>query len=147
MTETLGSAGVTAAKSLSCNANGTTCMVVGINQNKIGTGEVATYTATFPSSMTPGNYLFTLSSVQGVTPAGSPLAVGAGAAVVVALACASSPSDLNGDCVVNAVDVQIAITQALGAGLGACSTNGDINHDGKCSLADVQLVILAMLGL
>jgi hypothetical protein len=52
-----------------------------------------------------------------------------------------SPYDLNGDGVINAADVQIAINQALG--LAPC-TNGDVNHDGVCNIFDVQLVTLAI---
>ncbi len=147
MAETIGAAGTIAAKTLSCNSSGSTCLVVGINQNKVGAGEVATYTATFPTSMAPGTYTFTLSATQGVTPAGLPLSVDAGAAVNVVLACGSSVTDLNGDCITNSIDVQITVNQALTSRLGSCSTNGDINHDGKCDLTDIQLVIYAALGL
>jgi hypothetical protein len=52
--------------------------------------------------------------------------------------------DLNGDGVVNAADVQIAVNQALG--LAPC-TNGDVNKDGVCNVIDVQKVIAASLGM
>jgi hypothetical protein len=51
--------------------------------------------------------------------------------------------DLNGDNVVNAADVQIAINQALG--IAPC-TNGDLNNDAACNALDIQLVIGAALG-
>jgi hypothetical protein len=62
----------------------------------------------------------------------------AGAPVVTANAC-----DLNGDGVVNAADVQIAISQALGS--TACGS-ADLMHSGQCSVVDVQRVINASLG-
>jgi hypothetical protein len=55
----------------------------------------------------------------------------------------SNACDLNGDGVVNAADVQIAVNQAIGT--SACS-NGDVNHDGVCNILDVQTVINASLG-
>jgi hypothetical protein len=56
---------------------------------------------------------------------------------------AASACDLNGDGVVNMVDVQIAINQALG--LLPC-TSADLQHIGSCSIVDVQRVINASLG-
>jgi hypothetical protein len=57
---------------------------------------------------------------------------------------ASSKCDLNGDGLVNILDIQIAANQALG--IQVCG-NGDVNLDGACNLLDVQLVINAALGL
>jgi chitodextrinase len=51
--------------------------------------------------------------------------------------------DLNGDGVVNAADVQIAINQALGA--VSCS-NAALQGNGVCTVVDVQRVINASLG-
>ena len=51
-----------------------------------------------------------------------------------------STYDLNADGLVNVLDAQIAISQALGT--SPC-TNGDVNHDGKCNVIDVQLVATA----
>jgi hypothetical protein len=55
----------------------------------------------------------------------------------------SSPCDLNGDGVVNSLDVQIAINQALG--LAACTT-ADLERTGACTVTGVQRVINASLG-
>jgi hypothetical protein len=55
----------------------------------------------------------------------------------------SSACDLNADGVVNSLDVQIAIGQALGS--SSCS-NGDLNADGICNIVDVQRVINAASG-
>ncbi len=58
-------------------------------------------------------------------------------------ATAQPTCDLNADGVVNAVDVQIAINQALG--ITACGT-ADLQQSGSCSIVDVQRVITAALG-
>ena len=55
----------------------------------------------------------------------------------------SNPCDLNGDGVVDSLDVTLAINQALG--LSACGTS-DLVHNGNCSVVDVQRVIGASLG-
>ena len=55
----------------------------------------------------------------------------------------SSACDLNSDGMVNALDVQIAINQALG--INACST-ADLTGNGQCTVVDVQRVINASLG-
>ena len=51
--------------------------------------------------------------------------------------------DLNGDGVVNVIDVQIAINQALG--ISPCGT-ADLQQNGQCTVVDVQRVIVAALG-
>jgi len=51
--------------------------------------------------------------------------------------------DLNDDGVVNALDVQIALNQALGA--ISCGT-ADLNGNGACNVVDLQRVINAALG-
>jgi hypothetical protein len=55
----------------------------------------------------------------------------------------STACDLNGDGVVDALDVQLAINQALG--LAACST-ADLQQTGQCNVVDVQRVVNASLG-
>jgi hypothetical protein len=54
-----------------------------------------------------------------------------------------SRCDLNQDGVVNAVDVQIAINQALG--ISACSS-ADLIGNGSCSIVDIQRIINASAG-
>ncbi len=51
--------------------------------------------------------------------------------------------DLNGDGVVNILDVQSAINQALG--VSSC-TNASLQQNGQCNIIDVQRVITASLG-
>jgi hypothetical protein len=55
----------------------------------------------------------------------------------------SSACDLNGDGIVNSVDVQIAINQALG--VTACTTAA-LTGNGQCNVVDVQRIINASLG-
>ena len=57
---------------------------------------------------------------------------------------ASSPCDLNGDGVVNIVDVQIAVNQMTGAVV--CS-NADLDGNGTCNIVDLQRIVNAALGL
>jgi hypothetical protein len=54
-----------------------------------------------------------------------------------------SACDLNGDGVVNNLDVQIAINQALGT--TGC-TNASLQQNGQCNVIDVQRVVNASLG-
>jgi len=54
-----------------------------------------------------------------------------------------SPCDLNSDGVVNALDVQLAIAQALGS--TPCS-NADLDRNGICNVIDVQRIINAANG-
>ena len=54
-------------------------------------------------------------------------------------------ADINGDGVVNAIDVQLVINAALGLDIGGL--DADVNGDGTVNAIDVQLVINAALGL
>jgi hypothetical protein len=54
----------------------------------------------------------------------------------------TSPCDLNGDGVVNQIDVQLAVNQALG--ISRCTV--DLDHTGVCTIVDVQRVINAAAG-
>ena len=51
--------------------------------------------------------------------------------------------DVNSDGLVNVIDVQLSVNQALG--VTACTTS-DINGDGQCNILDVQRIINAGLG-
>lgn len=53
-----------------------------------------------------------------------------------------SACDLNGDSLVNVIDVQAAINQTLG--VAACG-GADLNRDGQCNVLDVQLEINSVL--
>ena len=73
------------------------------------------------------------------------MAVGSGAAGSVTTGSTTqfSPCDLNQDGVVNNLDVEIAISQALGT--SAC-TNASLQNNGTCTVVDVQRVVDASLG-
>ncbi len=53
--------------------------------------------------------------------------------------------DLNGDGLVNILDVQAAINAAMG--LTACTATFDLNKDGVCNVIDIQRAIGAAIGL
>ncbi|MEK7388554.1 MAG: dockerin type I domain-containing protein [Elusimicrobiota bacterium] len=55
----------------------------------------------------------------------------------------AAPTDINGDGVTDASDVQLVIDQARGR--SACTT-GDINKDGACNVADIQMIVIKTLG-
>lgn len=75
---------------------------------------------------------------------GKTLSVPAQAIAVIDLASNPSPScDVNGDGVVNVLDVQAAVDQLLG--ITPCTT-ADLQENGQCTIVDVQRVINAMLG-
>lgn len=69
---------------------------------------------------------------------GGPLATGCTAGTITAFTC-----DINGDSVINILDVQSMINQAL----GVIAAVDDLNHDGVVNVADVQKEINAALGL
>jgi len=55
-----------------------------------------------------------------------------------------SIGDVNGDEIVNAIDIQIVVNQVLG--ISTQTEAGDVNGDGSWDAADIQLVINAALG-
>ena len=55
----------------------------------------------------------------------------------------TSPCDINHDGVVDIVDMQAAVNQALG--VSACGS-ADLQQNGQCNVVDVQRVIVAILG-
>ena len=103
-----------------------------ISPGSVSTNSLGLASATLMLGLTAGANTVTATSG---TLTGSPItftATGTGASC--------SVDDLNGDGLVNVLDVQIAINQALG---GAPCTNGDVNHDHVCNVVDVQLVATA----
>lgn len=57
----------------------------------------------------------------------------------------SVPGDVDGNGVVNALDIQLVVNKVLGADIG--DRNADINGDSLVNALDVQLVVNAVLGL
>ncbi len=140
VTEVPGGAIFGPSKTLACRTDGSLCLIYGVNQTLIGSGDVAVYTVTFPSATPPGTYTFTLAGTLGVSSTGSPLSVAAGSPLTVAIL---STFDLNNDGKVDALDVGLAVQQALGK--TACGT-ADFDGNGACNLFDVEAVILKALG-
>jgi hypothetical protein len=93
-------------------------------------------TATVPASLITGAGTVTITVVSAGLTSNGLIFIISGAFL--------SFCDLNGDGVVNSIDVQLAGNQALG--IAPC-TNGDLNRDGVCNVLDVQLVTNAALGL
>lgn len=137
-----GPAATLSAKTLSCNSAGTLCLEAGLNSNTISPGVVAIYSVRLPTI--PGTYSISLPNTPapalGASPAGTAVAVAVGSPLGVVVL---SRYDLNGDGLVNQLDVNLAAQQALG--LSPC-TNADVNGDGACNLLDVQLIVAASLG-
>jgi hypothetical protein len=130
-----------AGKSLSSTilANGNVrLLTMGVNQTAVANGLAATVLFTVKAPFTTGSSLVSPLNCISSSGQGSALATGCTASTVTISSC-----DINGDGVVNVVDVQLIINQALGI-IPAVS---DLNHDGVVNVADVQIVINAALGL
>jgi hypothetical protein len=110
----------------------------GLNQTVIANGLVAYATLTLSPQFLIGSTAVTLSNCTSSSALGGSLSTGCTAGTVTAFTC-----DLNGDGVVNVVDVQLIINEAL----GVIPPIHDLNGDGVVNVADVQLVINAALGL
>jgi hypothetical protein len=125
-------------KPTTCNL--ATCLIVGdsipLNSAPLTSENLAAITLSFPNSVGPGPLTFSLSNTLGATVAGASVALNSPTVTVQIL----SPYDLNGDGVVNLLDVQLAAQQA--DGLLPCTT---ANFGSGCNISAVELVILAAL--
>jgi hypothetical protein len=151
-----GSSGTPAISSVTCSpallGGGATlnCTVV-VSQAASGSGATVVLSTSTPSLSTPGSVIVPAGSSTATFTATVGTISSNGPAVITASLNASSQSasvkllgcDLNGDGVVNNLDVQIAISQALGA--SPCSTS-DLQNNSQCSVVDVQRVVGAALG-
>jgi hypothetical protein len=148
-------AGAPAVSSLSCSptflgANGTANCTVVLSQAAL-TGGATVILSSTAGITTPGFVVVPAGSSAANFAATTGAILSYGPVVVTATLNASSQSaplklfscDLNGDGVVNNLDVQIAVNQALG--ISACSTS-DLQNTGQCNVVDVQRVIDASLG-
>jgi hypothetical protein len=115
------------------------CIIAGLgNSDPIPPGpSLAKITLTLPA----GTFSLALVKPFLVDPTGLGIPLTAGAPISISIPL--SACDLNGDGVVNPLDVQIAINQSLGKDQGgnvvACTT-ADLNKDGSCNVLDVQRV-------
>jgi len=153
-TYTLGASASTAQKVMSTGGAGI-AMVVGsdntpsgqppINNTAMATGPVATIPLTIPNGTIPGAVSVTLSGLVAVSATGASVPITSSAVVLTVL---RSKYDLNGDGLVNAADVSVAISQVFGVCTTADVTGGANGApDGKCDLLDVSAVILAALNI
>lgn len=128
----------TAAVGKQISANGSRAIVVGVNagsQGGIPNGVLATVVLTAPAGTPSGPISVSLTGLVGTDSAGNAVNIIPGSAVTVTVL--PPLGDLNGDGKVDAADLGVAVSQALG--IAACTT-GDINGDGKCNVQDVILV-------
>lgn len=88
----------------------------------------------------PGQTIIAVSSLVGVDPTGTPVAITAGTSVTIAATAIVNPFDVDRNGVVDFRDVILAAQQV--SGRSPCTT-GDVNTDGKCNTQDVQLIIHA----
>lgn len=142
LTATVGSASTAASKQISCTsppAKTLTCIVWGLNSNTIGNGDVADVTVPISATATLASDLLTLTNVLGASAAGGSVTV----AAVNGSISVFSPCDLNHDGVVDIIDINVVVSQAI-AGAVACTT-GDLNKDTKCNVLDVYREVLAAM--
>lgn len=128
---------VAAGKGIACRADGSLCLVYGVNANTLAAGEAATYTFAFAPNAAAGTARFSLSQALLASVTGQAIAVTAGPDLVVQVL---SRYDLDGDGKIDLVDVQAAVDQARG--IATCQ---DVNGDGACNLYDVQAIINAIV--
>jgi len=140
-TPTIGSNAQTANKTLYCNPANNICLVIGINQTLIPTGEIAKYSVIVPTGAAAGPVTFVISGVVATDPNGSAIPISAGPNFVLTIL---SKYDINGDGVTNAADLTLAIPQVTGQ--AACGL-ADVNGDGACDVKDLQLIAKAIQGL
>lgn len=98
------------------------------------------------SSLPPSIYLVE-ASAEGYEKSSESVQVGSGSLTVENFALTaevtSMPGDVNGDNVLDAVDIQLVINDVLGIDIGAFS--GDVSGDGMLDAVDVQSIILMVL--
>lgn len=116
------------------------CVDVALNATTFADGIIHVYTLQIPANAAPGQSTVTLGNLAAVNAAGTPVAI-TGNTLNFTLASPISPCDLDGSGVTDALDLDLAIKQALG--LATCT---DLTGDGKCTVVDIQRVINAALG-
>jgi hypothetical protein len=111
-----------------------------LNSTLLANGPTMVCVVTIPANTPAGNLTIGLNAIVASDALGNPVMVSAGLPVTILVTLPNVVGDLNADGRVDAADVGIAITQALGT--AACNS-GDVNGDGKCDVRDVQFVIHA----
>lgn len=144
----LGQAGINTQKLLFQGTNPATLMFLGgfgtgqqNNSNALPTGVVATVPLVASSTAPVGTSQVSLTGLIAVDPSSAELTITNTPANVSVI---RNKYDLNGDGVVDASDLSIAIGQVRGS---APCGNADVNGDGKCNVKDLQLIRNALNGL
>lgn len=140
VTVTSGPASITAAKSITCGAPGTTliCILVGPNQNTYADGVVAVVTGTVSQI---GSQSFGFTAAQSATAAAKGVTTSSGNPL--SLSVSPLPCDVNGDGSFSAADLSL-IAQQITSGNPPLSS--DVNGDGKVDAVDAQRVANAIGG-
>lgn len=121
-------------KQAACNMAAVRCLLFGVNQDAITTGDVARIPFNIPG---PGQFSFRLTNVVASGPSGEAVSIIAGPEVTVTV---RDPFDLDGDGSVNGSDLGVVISQIL----GSCGT-ADLNKDGTCNVRDVMVMVARLL--
>ena len=131
---TAGPVATAVGKTLYCTEDKRTCLVVGLNANTLGNGEIARYALTVPAGTAPGTYQVPLTGLLAGSAAAIAQPIQPGAVFEIRVL---AGADINGDGVVTMADVFLMIDMALSR--TACTA--DQNGDGQCNLLDVLLVL------
>ena len=143
-----GTSTTAASKQVQCSpytAGSMTCIVYGLNQTTIATGQVAIITATLSGTPTQTSEIFSLTNsveadMSGVLIASTISPVSVTGSIL-------SNCDLNGDGVTNVADVNLMISWVLGTATPPSGISCDVNNDTKCNVDDAQIIVNASQGL
>lgn len=133
---TLGAAAQAAEKQIYCSTDGSICLVVGMNDRVIASGEIARYSVTIPPAAPKGLYQVPLSDVLAADAAGVPIAVTLGPVYELRIL---ARADIDGDGAVTMEDFRLMLDQVI----GRATCTDDQTGDGKCDLLDVLAVVRA----
>lgn len=150
ITASAGTATTAASKTLVCSAFASltvTCIVYGVNNVVIGSGQLAILSATLSTAPTLASETFTISGVLQASLSGNPIFVTVTPTVVVPVTAAPlSPCDLNGDGINGGVDVALMVNWILRLSVPTPPLHCDVNLDGACNLFDMVVINQAALG-
>jgi hypothetical protein len=124
------------SKSIACGPT-FICIVYGFNTTVLPNGEVGRFTFAVPTGTTPGSATVALTGPLAANGAGASVPITVGGTLTLTIL---APADLNGDGVINSVDLLISVNQIVG--ITPC-TSADLNADGKCDLLDAMVLLKA----
>lgn len=144
---------VAANKGTQCNTLKTTCVCTGlvgtaINRSVMAAGPVASITVLVPASAAAGAVSFSLSGLVAADTNAFGMWIASGTAYSLTIPpLTTAPTDINGDGVTNATDVQLMLTQVLNFFNNGTPCANDPHGDGVCNLYDVEDVLHKAMGL